>query len=94
MMDDGTDEGETRAARLDGWTVWETEERSGLCLARKINFVSATFFHISNLLFFSRRLIPCVLRTAHCEAATEGRELVSFVCELHVEGLKHCREIN
>jgi hypothetical protein len=25
-MDDGFDEEETRAARMDGWIVWEAEE--------------------------------------------------------------------
>jgi hypothetical protein len=26
MMDDGFDEEETRAVRMDGWIVWEAEE--------------------------------------------------------------------
>ena len=25
-MEDGTDEEDIRAARLDGWVIWETEE--------------------------------------------------------------------
>jgi hypothetical protein len=28
VVEDGTDEEEARAARLDGWVVWEAEERS------------------------------------------------------------------
>jgi len=28
MMDDGVDEDAARAERLDGWIVWETEERA------------------------------------------------------------------
>jgi hypothetical protein len=27
MIADGTNEGEARAERMDGWIVWETEER-------------------------------------------------------------------
>jgi len=28
VMDDGVDEDAARAERLDGWIVWETEERA------------------------------------------------------------------
>jgi hypothetical protein len=43
-MDDGEDEEEARAARLDGWIIWEAEER-GANLTTLFSCVpSCTFF--------------------------------------------------
>ena len=59
VVEDGTDEEEARAARLDGWIVWEAEEMA----EERATQGACGRWHL--FLFFSFLLIPRALHTVH-----------------------------
>jgi len=66
VVENGTDEDQARAGRMDHWIAWEAEERMGTRGGAEAEFDIFSFF-----LFCSGGLIP---RTAHAEG--EGSPLL------------------